>query len=37
MGDNPGSYFDREDQSIMRLAEAFARSLVAAMKMLDKQ
>ena len=31
MGDNPGSYFDREDQSIMRLAEAFARSLVAAM------
>jgi hypothetical protein len=31
MGDNPGTYFDREDQSIMRLAEIFARSLVAAM------
>jgi hypothetical protein len=31
MGDSAGSYFDREDQSIMRLAEAFARSLVAAM------
>jgi Lipopolysaccharide-assembly len=31
MGDNPQSYFDREDQSIDRLCEAFARSLVAAM------
>jgi hypothetical protein len=31
MGESPGSYFDREDQSIMRLADSFARSLVAAM------
>lgn len=31
MGDNAQSYFDREDQSIDRLAEAFARSLVSAM------
>jgi Lipopolysaccharide-assembly len=31
MGDNPQNYFDREDQSMDRLAEAFARSLVAAM------
>jgi hypothetical protein len=31
MSGNPGNYFDREDQSIMRLAEVFARSLVAAM------
>jgi hypothetical protein len=31
MGDNPQSYFDREDQSIDRLAEGFARSLVSAM------
>jgi hypothetical protein len=31
MGDNAQSYFDREEQSIERLAEAFARSLVSAM------
>lgn len=31
MGDNASSYFDREEQSIERLSEAFARSLVAAM------
>jgi hypothetical protein len=31
MGETPGSYFDREDQSVMRLADSFARSLVAAM------
>lgn len=31
MGDNPQSYFDREAQSIDRLSEAFARSLVSAM------
>lgn len=31
MGDNAASYFDREEQSIERLATAFARSLVAAM------
>jgi hypothetical protein len=31
MGDNAQSYFDREDQSIDRLAEGFARSLVSAM------
>jgi hypothetical protein len=31
MGESPGTYFDREDQSIMRLAEQFARSVVAAM------
>jgi hypothetical protein len=31
MGDNAQNYFDREDQSMDRLAEAFARSLVSAM------
>jgi len=31
MGDNPQGYFDREEQSMDRLAESFARSLVAAM------
>jgi hypothetical protein len=31
MGDLSGSYFDREDQALGRLTEAFARSLVAAM------
>jgi len=31
MGDNPQSYFDREEQSIDRLSEGFARSLVSAM------
>jgi hypothetical protein len=31
MGDRPETYFDREEQSIDRLADAFARSLVAAM------
>jgi len=31
MGDNASTYFDREDLSIARLSEAFARSLVAAM------
>ncbi len=31
MGDNASTYFDREDQTIQRLSEAFARSLVAAM------
>jgi hypothetical protein len=31
MGDNAQNYFDREEQSMDRLAEAFARSLVAAM------
>ncbi len=31
MGDNAQTYFDREEQSIERLAAAFARSLVAAM------
>ena len=31
MGDNASTYFDREDQTIERLSEAFARSLVAAM------
>lgn len=31
MGEDPGSYFDREEQSIERLAGAFARNLVAAM------
>lgn len=31
IGDNPQSYFDREEQSIDRLCEAFARSLVSAM------
>lgn len=31
MGDQASTYFDREDQSIERLAEGFARSLVAAM------
>jgi hypothetical protein len=31
MGENAQSYFDREEQSIERLAAAFARSLVAAM------
>jgi len=31
MGDNASTYFDREDLSIQRLSEAFARSLVAAM------
>jgi hypothetical protein len=31
MGENAQSYFDREEQSIERLASAFARSLVAAM------
>jgi hypothetical protein len=31
MGENAQSYFDREEQSIERLSNAFARSLVAAM------
>jgi hypothetical protein len=31
MGDNAQNYFDREEQSIDRLSEAFAKSLVAAM------
>jgi hypothetical protein len=31
MGENSETYFDREEQSIERLATAFARSLVAAM------
>ena len=31
MGDNASTYFDREEQTIVRLSEAFARSLVAAM------
>ncbi len=31
MGENPGTYFDREDQALMRLSEGFARSVVAAM------
>ena len=31
IGDNSTSYFDREDQSIDRIAIGFARSLVAAM------
>ncbi|HSD66157.1 MAG TPA: LPS assembly lipoprotein LptE [Vicinamibacteria bacterium] len=31
MGDNASTYFDREEQSIERLAASFARSLVAAM------
>jgi hypothetical protein len=31
MGDNSQSYFDRESQSMDRLAESFARSVVAAM------
>jgi len=31
MGENASTYFDREEQSIERLATAFARSLVAAM------
>lgn len=31
IGDNAASYFDRESQSIDRLAAGFARSLVAAM------
>jgi hypothetical protein len=31
MGDNASTYFDREEQTIERLSEAFARSLVAAM------
>ena len=31
MGDSAQNYFDREEQSMDRLAEAFARSLVAAM------
>lgn len=31
MGERAGTFFDREDESIMRLSEAFARSLVAAM------
>ena len=31
LGSDPSSFFDREDQSVDRLAQAFARSLVAAM------
>lgn len=31
LGSNPSSFFDREDQGVDRLAQAFARSLVAAM------
>ena len=31
MGQDPSSYFDREEQSIERLSAGFARSLVAAM------
>ena len=31
LGSDPTSFFDREDQGVERLAQAFARSLVAAM------
>lgn len=31
VGSDPGAFFDREDQGIERLSQAFARSLVAAM------
>lgn len=31
VGSDPGTFFDREDQGIERLSQAFARSLVAAM------
>lgn len=31
MGENPSTFFDREDESLERLATAFSRSLVAAM------
>ena len=31
VGSDPSSFFDREDQGVDRLAQAFARSLVAAM------
>ncbi len=31
LGSDPSSFFDREDQGVDRLAQAFARSLVAAM------
>jgi outer membrane lipopolysaccharide assembly protein LptE/RlpB len=31
MGENPQTYFDREEQSMERLSAAFARNLVAAM------
>ena len=31
VGDNAAAYFDREDQAIDRLAQSFARSLVATM------
>ena len=31
VGDDPGSFFDREDQILERMGESFARGLVAAM------
>ena len=31
VGDNPGSFFDREDQTIDRIAQNFGRNLVATM------
>jgi hypothetical protein len=31
IGDNPGSFFDREDQTIDRIAQSFGRNLVATM------
>ena len=31
IGDDPQSFFDREEQAIERLAQSFARNLVAAM------
>ena len=31
VGDNPGSFFDREDQTIDRIAQSFGRNLVATM------
>lgn len=31
LGSDPSTFFDREDQGVDRLAQAFARSLVAAM------
>ncbi|PYQ19225.1 MAG: hypothetical protein DMF79_13120 [Acidobacteria bacterium] len=31
MGEDPGTFFDREDQTIDRIAQAFGKNLVAAM------
>lgn len=31
VGDDPGTFFDREDQTIDRIAQSFGRNLVAAM------